>query len=134
MAVAVLAGSVWTDGRATLLTLRHGTPADARHRPSQGLVDYIRRHDGPPFPVVLAPLANGRGNDFTGLAFNLVGLASVDAVSLPRGPHTRRAGQRPGAQRRADTDEFFDPSTSPDTAARRSSTAGDVRYVVVDEP
>jgi hypothetical protein len=130
MAVAVLVGSVWTDGRATLLTFQHGTPADARHRPSNGLVEFMRRHDGPPFPVVLAPLANGRGNDFTGLAFNLVGQASVDAVSLPAARTRAEPGNDP-AQRRSDTDAFFDPSTSPDRQ-REILDRYDVRYVVVD--
>jgi hypothetical protein len=130
MAVAVLAGSVWTDGRGTLFTFRHGTPADARHRPSHGLVEFMRGHDGPPFPVVLAPLANGRGNDFTGLAFNLIGLASVDAVSLPAARTRAEPGNDP-ARRRADTDAFFDPATPPGQRSRILDRY-DVRYVVVD--
>ena len=132
MAIAVVVGSVCTDGRATLFTFQHGTPADARHRPSSGLIDFMRRHDGPPFPVVLAPLANGRGNDFTGLAFNLVGQASVDAVSLPAARTRAEPGNDP-AQRRSDTHAFFDPSTPPGRQ-REILDRYDVRYVVVDEP
>src|SRR6478736_10129373 len=91
---------------------------------------WLPRSPWPAFPVVLAPLANGRGNDFTGLAFNLVGQASVDSVSLPAARTRAEPGNDP-AQRRSDTDAFFDPSTSPDRQ-REILDRYDVRYVVVD--
>jgi len=132
LTAAALAGPVVADGHATLWTLRHGGRATAAHPLSPGLVAFMRTHDGAPPPVVLAPLNNGKADDFTGLAFNLVGMATVDAVSLPEARTRSEPGNDP-RQRRTDTAAFFDPATS-DAERAAILQRYDVRYVVVDAP
>jgi len=79
---------------------------------------------------VLAPLKNGTSDAFTGLAFNLVGMADVYTVSLPSARTRAEPGNDP-LQRRRDTSTFFNPATAPAVQASILRRYG-VRYVVLD--
>ena len=130
LTTAMLAGPVVHDGHEVAHTLRRGSSIDAKHPLSAGLIAFMRRHDGPPFPVVLAPLKNGKSDDFTGVAFNLVGLSDVYTVSLPSARTRAEPGNDPGP-RRQDTNTFFSPATAPAVQAAILRRYG-VRYVVLD--
>ena len=89
---------------------------------SEGVIDYLRAHDGAPFPVVLADLRP---------AYTMSGRASVYVVAVNEG-HMRAEPKIDPPRRRADVNRFLDPATSEavrDEIMRRY----DVRYAIVAE-
>ena len=86
------------------------------------MIDYLRAHDGAPFPVVLADLRP---------AYTMSGRASVYVVAVNEG-HMRAEPKIDPPRRRADVNRFLDPATSEavrDEIMRRY----DVRYAIVEE-
>ena len=86
------------------------------------MIDYLRAHDGAPFPVVLADLRP---------AYTMSGRASVYVVAVNEG-HMRAEPKIDPPRRRADVNRFLDPATSEavrDEIMRRY----DVRYAIVAE-
>ncbi len=131
LVIALLAGGLLHDGRATASALVHGaSPPPMRHRLTPGLIAWVRSHDGPPFPVVMAPLRSGPSDRFTGLAFQLIGEADVYAVGLPESRTRAEARTNPVARRR-DVVAFFDPASS-DRTRQQILDRYDVSYVIVD--
>ena len=95
MAAAVLAGSVWTDGRATLFTFQHGTPADARHR----AVERADRLHAPPRRAAVPGRPRSAGERARQRLHRprvQPGRPGIGRCRLAAGrAHARRAGQRP---------------------------------------
>ena len=120
---ALLAGLAVDAGDTVADTAVHGPPAptDIRPRLPQPLIEFFRRHDGAPFPVVLAePYA----------AYELVGEASVYAVALPE-VRTRAEPRNHNNTRRLAVGIFFSPDAR--NVYRRSVVRRyDVRYVVIN--
>ena len=75
LAVALIAGSVREQHSAIASDLRHGPPLGRQlPRLTEPVIEYFRRHDAPPFPVVLSEAYIG---------YQLAGEADVYPVSLP---------------------------------------------------
>ena len=131
LTAALLAGGLSAGGRGAASAVLHGAPRPAvGHRLTPGLVAWMREHDGAPFPVVLAPLRAGRDDRFTGLTFQLIGLADVYAVGLPEA-RTRSEPRSDPVARRQDVAAFFDAGGS-DAVRREILDRYGVDYVVVD--
>jgi hypothetical protein len=120
---ALLAGLATDAGDTVADTTVHGPPAptDISPRLPQPLIEFFRRHDGAPFPVVLAePYA----------AYELVGEASVYAVALPE-VRTRAEPRNQNNTRRLAVGIFFSPAAR-DVYRRGVVRRYDVRYVLIN--
>lgn len=120
---ALLAGLAVDAGDTVADTTVHGPPAptDIRPRLPQPLIQFFRRHDGAPFPVVLAE---------TYAAYELVGEASVYAVALPE-IRTRAEPRNQNDTRRLAVGIFFSP-TARDAYRLSVVRRYDVRYVMIN--
>jgi hypothetical protein len=128
LTVALIAGGLFTHGRSVASTVRHGADAPPmRHRLTPGVIAFMRAHDAPPFPVVMAPVLPDK---FIGIVFQLIGQADVHAVALPE-IRTRAEPRNDPLGRMHDVETFFDPGTS---VGKRAAILReyDVRYVVLD--
>jgi hypothetical protein len=93
LSLALVAGSVRADHTAVVNDLRHGVTApDPMPRAPDAVIAYLRRHDGPPFPVVLAEAYIG---------YQLAGEADVYPVALPLERTRGELRNAPLARRRA---------------------------------
>jgi hypothetical protein len=115
LAVAVLAGSFEVSLRPAVAEVRHGkVQSKLTNEMSDGSIAFLRAHDSN-IPVILAPYKAGTGCWYTGIAYDLVGNASVYAVAIS-GFHTEAEPKDHPRQRRLDVNRFLNPATS--SAAR----------------
>jgi len=121
-AVALAAGSLRAEHSQVLHDLRHGvTVVDTLPRVSNPVIAYLRAHDQPPFPVVLAESYIG---------YQLAGEADVYPVALPLERTRGEPRNAPQARQRA-VHIALAPGVTPQLRSRIFDRYN-VRYIVVN--
>ncbi|HUZ83182.1 MAG TPA: hypothetical protein VMU66_00700, partial [Gaiellales bacterium] len=130
VAVALVAGSVDGWGRVTLSSAQDGKPqptVDDRLTPAA--LAFFRAHQAG-MPVVLAPFSASFADWYSGISYQLTGMATVYTVAISAYHSESELRDDPAARRRAVT-AFLDPATA-ETRRRRILARYGVAYVALD--